>query len=169
MENKQPTYGQQWQKVTSAYLNDELNPYIQCACFIGNILNETSDWGRCRTMKDDAGTAIVRNYKDKISFTFYVVGEQSIKKESAGLYTPLDIVKLENNFLKILWQSTENRTHRPDEYVKNLVKAHPNYENALFEAMTSTLEMLRKIHISKGENVDAIPLKKRELNRSFIG
>jgi hypothetical protein len=42
---------------------------------------------------------------------------------------------------------------------------HPNYGNALFEGMCTALEVLKQIHIERGENVDEeIPFVKREIN-----
>src|SRR5258706_548549 len=38
-----PTYKEQFDKVTEAYINGTLEPYRSCACFIGNMLGG-SDW-----------------------------------------------------------------------------------------------------------------------------
>jgi len=43
---------------------------------------------------------------------------------------------------------------------------HPRYEQALFDGMVKALDVLRKIHISRGEDVEAFEFKKRELSFS---
>lgn len=131
-----PTYKEQFDKITRAYIANELNPLDGCACFIGNLLNGNSRWtfGRKFDWGND-GLATVCNEKFLLSI---------VKKEANGLYTAQEIVDLEENFL--------------DKYACLLSR-----EDALFHAMESTLEMLKQIHISKGEIVDPIPFAKRQL------
>lgn len=137
----QPTYAQQWQKITSAYLNDTLDPYRNCACFIGNMLNGKFSWSLGRTI--DGDYRVVPSFNKR----HIIIAEECIAKEAGGLYTIEDICRLEDNFLQFAIAAP----------------CSPNYENALYEAMVSTLELLRQIHISKGEDVDALPLVKREV------
>jgi len=43
---------------------------------------------------------------------------------------------------------------------------NPEYENALFNGMCAALEVLKKIHRERGENVDELPaLTKRQLEK----
>lgn len=44
-------------------------------------------------------------------------------------------------------------------------KSHPNYEAGLFAGMCAALNVLKEIHLERGEDVDGVPaLTKRELN-----
>lgn len=130
-----PTYKEQFDKITRAYINGELKPWDACACFIGNIFNNTEDWIY----------ALPRNKgfhgSDKISR-----GVRQIREQSN--YTPEEIEMLEYNFLNIYSDVFNNRKRC-------------RTEETLYNAMVSTLEMLRQIHISKGENVEMISLIKR--------
>jgi len=42
---KTPTFREQYNKIVGAYLRDELKPLNSCACFVGNLLNNTAGWG----------------------------------------------------------------------------------------------------------------------------
>lgn len=144
-----PTYKEQFDKITRAYFNNELEPMNSCACFIGNLLNGRTVW---RLIRGFLELEIKNEFKEprdiltpiKASDYCLTEGEKCIVSESAGLYSADDIIEMENNFLK-LW-SNGGRT-----------------EQSLFEAMDSTLDMLRKIHESKGEVIDSFEFKKREL------
>ena len=47
-------------------------------------------------------------------------------------------------------------------------KANPKYEDALFKGMCASLEVLKQIHIERGENVEGeFEFKKRQLVSSF--
>jgi hypothetical protein len=143
------TYQEQWQNITSAYVNNEMDPYQCEACFVGNLLRNPV-WALIR----DCNTA-TGNGQLESSF--------SCLEEYLHGYTPEEILSLENNFLKILYEETGKPKILVLRGPNGVVKSHPNYENALYKAMVSTLEILRNIHISRGENVDEIPLQKRQL------
>lgn len=135
--SKHPTYKQQFDKLTVAYIENKVDPYDACACFIGNLLNGKDAWLRCR-----------QGYTYEVSAFRLIVDDKAfscIREESGGLYTPREIIDMEYNFL-----------YTYGHFGKN--------ENSLFEAFCSTLEMLKNIHISKGEDVELIgEFKKREL------
>lgn len=122
-----PTYKEQFDKITRAYIRDEIRPWENCACFIGNMLNNTSAWAFYRTCN---GSTLVPCRATDFDPLYY-------------FYTMQEICDLENNFLNAL-------NLRGDE-------------ESLFAAMDSTLDMLRKIHESKGEIIETFEFKKREL------
>lgn len=147
---EKPTFRQQYDKITSAYLNNELEPYSTCACFIGNLLGSTR-WADART-RDFLESKIK---PDKHACDW-------LREVSCGMYTGEDITILEHNFLKIIDDNTIESGRIDGNYAFPRQR-HPNYEEALYLAMVSTLDMLKNIHESKGENVDAPKLKKRVL------
>ena len=131
-----PTYKEQFDKLTRAYINNEVDPYRACACFVGNLLNRKGAWINCRS-----------------GFSTHLEGEwgivhdadaiKCINEESNGLYTPKEIVDLEYLFLKSFGDS-----HCNDK----------SPEDSLFIAFEATLDLLKKIHISKGEVIDETPI-----------
>lgn len=136
-----PTYKEQFDKITRAYIANELEPYDNCACFIGNLLNNDPEWssGRIRT-----------NFREfSIQKSGIMSAEACIKRQAYGFYTLHEIYEMEANFMSTIEHSASNT-----EYYN---------EDGLFHAMESTLEMLKQIHISKGEQVDEIPFTKRQL------
>lgn len=137
-----PTFEEQYQKIVSAYYKNELKPLVSCACFIGNLLNKKRDWTSIRIAGDEGFK--IRPIKDDL-YNYSLV---FIYEISGGLYTPEDIVRMENNFVTKCYPSNEE---------DNLT------EESLFHAMESTLEMLRKIHESTGEVVKDYNFTKREL------
>lgn len=148
----QYSYNEQWQKITSAYLNDRLQPYSNCACFIGNLLGGRSDWAISRK---HIVNRLGLEMNDSV-FTFEF-GEatlmDSIKFIEGFGYTPEQIIRMEHNFLNLL---TNGRGF--------LVGSHSGeYEDYLYRTMVSTLEMLKKVHEDNGEVIDAPVLEKRIL------
>lgn len=136
-----PTYKEQFDKITRAYFSCELWPYNPCACFVGNLLNNTSEWIGGRYGSFENGNHFSYNYN-------YREGVDSIRKESNNLYSPDEIASLEELFLSSIAKDGDNGI---------------SAENALYNGMDCTLDALRKIHESKGEVVDTIPFKKRQL------
>lgn len=43
-----------------------------------------------------------------------------------------------------------------------------HWEDALFYGMCAALEVLKQIHIDRGENIDPVPFKKRQLSESRL-
>lgn len=139
-----PTYKEQFDKITRAYIENKLDPYNGCACFIGNLLNNTSSWGNYRCYFP-GGKSLT--YRDEV-----ICG-----------YNMVDITDMENNFLRTI----EHKTCTRPLYAGGTLEVthHDNYENALFEAMESTLDILKQIHIRDGEIIDETPeFKKRQLS-----
>ena len=133
-----PTYKQQFDKLTEAYITDDVRPFSPCACFVGNLLNGRTDW-----------------QSGQIGFHSGESASNCIQQESNGLYTIDDINRMEYNFMikkfngaSIFW---DDRKLCIDEEL-------------LFQAFASTLEMLKEIHISKGEEVDEVPEFKKRIN-----
>lgn len=131
-----PTFRQSYDKIVSAYMSCTLEPYNSCACFIGNMLNNNPDWEECRVLKG----AVLGNGVVKPSYYFSM-------SDLMG-YTPEEIVRLENNFLNTL-QGNVRRTIF--SRINNIS------EQALFEAMQSTLLLLKEIHEAAGEVITDDP------------
>lgn len=145
---KTPTFEEQYQKIVSAYYKNKLKPMYSCACFIGNLFNGLPDWTSIRTVFDNNNKFVSNEY----GFG-YIKSKNFINIMSNGLYNPKDIIDMENNFLK---------TYYPDQ------RSDIYTEESLFEAMQSTLEMLRKIHESKGEIIKDYSFIKRELKNETV-
>lgn len=153
------TYTEQREKIVQAYLKCELDPFDNCACFVGNLLNNKSQWrdavleyGEASEFKDYATV-------DQMDIS---IGNIAIMLESKGMYTAEDIADLEYEFLEIIDENTFRQSVGYQGIGRKKTLLHPNYENALFEAMEITLESLRKIHARKGDlTAIEIPLEKR--------
>jgi hypothetical protein len=144
-----PTFQQQFDKITKAYFKNELQPFKACACFIGNMLNGNQDWRHGRIFFDN-GKSLPYNV---------IIVADTLEKESNLLYSMVDIVKLENNFLKKLKYSANEH-----QILDNGNVIAPSYtEENLYKAMESTLVMLREMHEQKGEIVQDYSFVKREL------
>lgn len=150
---KKPTYKEQFDKITRAYIANELKPYSNCACFIGNLLGG-EEWSMCRLEYGKVGNSNI------LLIAFYMQAIDFIHDMSAGLYSPKNILDMEKNFLEIISFNTSKSKILGDPYNK---VSHSNYENALFLAMESTLKMLKQIHIDSGEIVDQILFEQRQL------
>lgn len=133
------TYKEQFDKLTRAYINGEVNPYDCKACFVGNLLNNKKEWGYL---------------EERGSFTSMeqLKAMKCLLEEGEGTYSAKEIVKIELNFMRYIWEA--------NSYINNWGngKMTPIMEDCLFKAFESTLEMLKAIHISKGEQIDESPV-----------
>lgn len=144
---KQPTYKEQFDKITTAYFKDEVEPEQSCACFIGNLLNGNEGWEDVRDFEREwTKDYVVTGYLNPNGY-WYKRGLAVIAIESGGLYNADQIVEMEKNFLTIWYNGGKT-------------------EDSLFLAMSSTLDMLREIHESKGEITEVQPFAKRQLVNS---
>lgn len=130
------TYKEQFDKLTRAYIAEEVNPYRSCNCFIGNLLG-TDEWKR------------------------------NIESEHNGQYSGEEIANMEVNFMSTVKHLTIGGrdnffanafSEREINLLRDSIFTHPNYENALFKAFESTLDMLKLIHIFKGEIINNAPI-----------
>lgn len=136
-----PTYKEQFDKLTRAYIEDRVKPMNQCACFVGNLLNGKDAWACARGTA--FGTPTVNLYGiDAAKFC--------ILQEADGIYTVQEILSLEKEFMVCVEYDGSG----------NLAIT----EDGLFQAFEKTIELLKHIHISKGENVDETTVfEKRKL------
>ena len=146
-----PTYKEQFDKLTRAYIENRVDPFNDCACFVGNLLNGNEYWGCERTWK------ISGDILDSLDST-YMSGTEVInkvlEKESNSYYLPDEIIILERTFLKAFSR------HGGKRKGKDGWKG----EDALFAAFEITLDLLKQIHQSKGEIIDETPVfQKRQL------
>lgn len=141
---KKPTFQEQYQKIVDAYYKEELEPWNGCACFVGNLLNKKDTW--CNARYVEIGEMQTNSPILEEVLTF-------VNKESNGLYSYQEVINLEQNFLNIAYNRKNSLW---------FVKGNQT-EDSLFAAMESTLQMLRKIHESKGEVVKDYNFTKREL------
>lgn len=153
-----PTFKEQFDKITTAYFEGRLSPERPCGCFIGNLLNNTEEWNHARVFTSQFNPVVCeRRYpNDEWERDYIKEGIMSIEILSNGLYTIEDIIDLEQNFLNIA------RTGVP------LVCTHEDIdsfytEETLFAAIDSTLDLLRKIHESKGEIIEDFEFSKRSV------
>jgi len=144
------TFKEQFDKLTRAYINEEVQPFNACACFVGNLLNNQSGW------------TFIRNYDslpilDRSDRDSYLTGVQTIVIQSDNTYTPQEIAYLEYNFMKIVCNEKGMKNTGPGDIIS---------EDLLFEAFESTLDMLKKIHESKGEVVEPFTFIKRTVKET---
>lgn len=158
---KTPTFREQYDKVVGAYLRNELNPGDACACFIGNLLNKDGNWVDIRGLKSPTDYYPFKLHTGEDTTKWYYASSTAcIFAQSNGLYNPKDIFDMESNFLEVSRWFLQARDSKRADGSYRPVKVG---ENKLFEAMESTLLMLRKIHESKGEMVEDYSFKPRQL------
>lgn len=135
-----PTYEQQWQKITEAYMRDEIKPYNSTFCFCGTLCDKSSKW-----------------YGDVMTY-----------HHSQNGYEGNDFVKMETALLTVINNRLKLSLFSNFIDVDGIIKRyfeHPDYESALFLGMTEALEVLRQIHAERCDvTAIEIPLVKRSLN-----
>lgn len=135
----------QLDKISRAYYSNQLDPWSSCGCFVGNLLNNKDAWANGR----DVFRAVPLS--GNIDFA-----ETCVKKESNGFYTFQEILDLEHNFLIKVYPPNDKYDHPFNKL--NIT------EDTLYDGIVSTLNMLKKLHESKGEKVGGFRLEKRVLS-----
>lgn len=157
------SYEQAWQRVTTAYSNNELNPYNCSACDVGNLLGGNAVWAaranaRYGVISGEERDNFTNTYSpvmlpNGVSIPFLQAWEEGDRLISEYGYDPEDIVAIETSFLETLQQNCP-----PANLFFNIFSpvdsTAPEYEEALFKAMVASLEELKRIHISHGEVID---------------
>lgn len=129
-------YKTAYNKIIDAYFKDEIKPLDPKFCFCGTLCDNSMKWQDNR-------------------FEEFSWGED--KPEYIGHHYKYPMPYTISEFKKMEWELiiTRNRAR----VFKNL-----NEEDALFEGMCAALDVLKKIHRERGENVDEeMPLTKRQL------
>lgn len=136
-----PSFKQQFDKLTEAYIRGEVNAFTGCECFNGNLENRTTQWTE------------VKGGKNIISPNVNYTGLQYTEMEHAFM-EPIRV------FLRRNVHSGSSKTWIDDYNKSSVVNA--DYEAALFQGFQDAIEILRQIHISRGEEVDDRAFVKRE-------
>jgi len=146
---KKLTYQEAYDRIVGAYFGNELNPFIDCACFVGNLLGGNGRWACVRTFKRyDAEPGSEMDLTQPVrSASWY--SERYIAEDSCGTYSSDEVVRLENMFL-----STYLRRRKIKNGTVREEGRQEFNEDLLFEAMDKTLDLLKEIHESHGEVVD---------------
>lgn len=146
------TFREQFDKLVKAYMNDEVDPFHLCRCFVGNLLNGRMDWGYIRQRGKYLECESNPQWKKRI-IEHVAEGCKCVEEESKGTYSAKEIEELENNFMGFF-----NWSHA---YYRSLTDEKK--ESVLFEAFSDTLQMLKELHESKGEVVEDYVFNKREM------
>jgi hypothetical protein len=118
-------YNEAHNKVIDAYFKDEIQPYDGNFCLCGNLSSDCAySW---------AGGWNLEYYSEEEYRALEYALLSTIAEQTLGgkdiYYIYMDQERLE-------------------------IINHPNYEDALFNGMAKGLEVLREIHIKRGEDVD---------------
>ena len=135
------TFQEQFNKLTEAYIKFKIIPYKSCACFVGTLLDGEALWQACTEYRlgEQCGKGSIRNS----SYYYTALGLRFIKTTD---YTPQEIADLEACFLYNIKINGGNSNNFEDP---SLITQKD--EEALFIAFDKTLDLLKQIHISKGE------------------
>jgi hypothetical protein len=152
-----PTYKEQFDKLTEAYINLKVNPFYACNCFVGNLLNGSNEWSSYRIYERVIGKYKVTNcFKRDYSITFDGYNmEEIVTLERKFLKTYIKENNGVDNFLKEIREFDNYQKFCSSPYEgKSYEEAMTIQENALYKAFESTLDLLRDIHKQHGENLD---------------
>lgn len=137
----QKTYEQQWQKLTSQYLEDKIKPYQPRFCICGNLCNGYDGW---------------YNYDSE-----YLQSPSFGKHNSFGQYTGRELYLIEAPLLEEIHNqcgTIEKHSDRCEVKLPGFSSPttlyaweNRNYEQALFDGFVKSLEVLRQIHLKAGD------------------
>ncbi len=135
-----PKFSEQYDKIIRAYFKDDIKPYHAGFCFCGTIgINiELSGIDRLVWSNDWYSN---EEYNEMEYLLLSTIRNYTIGKSACSIYG-----RNNSEDSEYLYSSRES------------IKSHENYENALFEGMSSALDALKKIHISKGEIIEETPV-----------
>lgn len=129
------TYFQAHDKVIEAYYKDEIKPLDCKFCF-------------CGTLSPDEQWHSSHRHKSGVKYPYTYSEYQAMEN---GLFDGMFKFIKSPEILNMGLDGT--------------LSSHQQYENAIFEGMKQALEVLKQIHIARGENVEVIQegFKKRQL------
>lgn len=128
-------YTQAYSKIIDAYFKDEIRPMSTEFCFCGTLNNNNSNWvekiteGFKRSQHNYSKTEYER-MEEALIIPIMPLG---IAKEGRGC----------GKWCKLVSSSE--------------IEGHPNYESLLFAGMSAALDVLKQIHIERGEIIDPLP------------
>lgn len=138
-----PPFDVQYQKILDAYMADEIQPFDNQFCFCGTLAMHTYD--------DDLSV-------DAIAWSTTEYTAIELKAMEFALLNTINRQTYPNSSILqcLVWEEGQSIPKAKD--------AHPNYDTALFNGMCAALDVLKTIHESRGEAVDAaFLLPKRQL------
>lgn len=158
------TYQEQFNRLTEAYIKLEVNPFSACNCFVGNLLNNNTMWSNFRSYsalvssdRPVESCKLVSGWGNKYEYSL----DEVISLERCFLLTYIG-----NNYNQLNAFITDECDFETEIYGEDPI-TYEEYlviqEEALFKAFEDTLDVLKEIHTKRGENVEFIPFKKREL------
>jgi hypothetical protein len=137
-----PNYKKQFDKITEAYIKGEIKPYDRQFCFCGTI--------GC------VGREI----------------ESFCRSWDYSLYSPVEYGDMERALLTTIRDETIGAKSCSSIFLEEVgltVKlreasmGHENYEAALFNGMCAALDVLKKIHLSRGEKIEDTPILEKRI------
>lgn len=135
-----PNYKTQFDKITVDYISGNIKPYDSNFCFCGTLNHHCGGW-----QFGDGD-----NYSEEQFYKMEEVLLKTIAEETVGLKY------VKGNYYAVGKNNPRDR-----------IQDHQNFENALFNGMCAALNVLKQIHIERGEVIDEVPVfKKRELQTS---
>lgn len=163
-----PTFIQQYDKIVAAYMNNILNPLCPTYCFVGNMFNGSNIFTRLRRYENftvKPHSWFYRKISSSIQHEIFV--RMFENKDNMYFYTLKEIISLEKLFLDTIYRKDReikrlsNKIH-PDSTAWVLYPtAQKRFEDKLYLAMEKTLELLKAIHESKGEEIPSYSFYKR--------
>ena len=134
-----PTYKEQFDKITEAYIRGEIKPFNSTFCFCGTLAPEEYSNEGFKNWNDHDGRFNQKKH-------FYSLEQYGDMEEA-------------------LFSALGAYTGRMSSFIKPCLESD-EYEDVLFNGMCAALEVLKQIHISKGEVIDETPkFTKRELSK----
>lgn len=172
-----PSYQQQFDKITKAYMNDKLEPRKTDCCFVGNLLDGYRDWVNLRLCYKNGmlKKAYMYNYKIDCHEHFTEIHD-FYQSTWANHYSIDEIIELEQTFFNYLFPfgfdeviDTEKELKLKDKKIVEYLKIPiEEYEKRLYLAMEVALKKLKEIHEKYGEVIEKSSFKKRELQNLTV-
>lgn len=141
------TYKKAFDRLTEAYINGKVNPLDSCCCFVGNLLDGDRKWRYAVN-----GTGNLTGDERCL-----LISQEGINLNAEGFYIPVEVVELENIFLRTIRRYNESTPSINSDISSKIGRNVPlsdMEECAIFEGFKVTLDRLKEIHISKGEVID---------------
>lgn len=132
------TFKQSFDLLTEAYINGEVNPYDSHFCFCGNLENNNVNWQN------------TKGYTNTLYKELNYTADDYIEMELAFM----------SRFFKYFGFGVCQNNNTVKQYNSGTLDL-PGYEDVLWQAFNDALEVLRQIHIARGEEVELAVMGKR--------
>lgn len=152
------SFKEQFDKMTALYIHGKVNAFNNEMCFCGNLEDGNIAWSSAKKIEEDQWEAIRHTCNRSYDYRPLEYTPNQYWEMEAVFMFPI------SKFLMLRVGSFGGACAGWIDSYNNSDVSIPEYEDALYQGFTNAIEVLKRIHIARGEKVEETGFEKREKN-----